>query len=932
MDIEAQALMASVRLRLFGDEAPVSIGRFVVEEAVGRGGMGIVYRAHDPQLSRTVAVKVLRPMDRGAMDPDRASRLLREARAMARFRHPNVAVVYEVGNVDVGVYIAMEFIDGTTLRKWIRERAPSWRQIVTLFIAAGRGIAAAHEAGLVHRDFKPDNVMVETKGDGQVRRVCVLDFGLARPPISHALRETIEADLSADDESITEAGTVLGTPAYMAPEQKERGIATAASDVYSFCVALHEAAYGHRPDAAPKPEATKHRVPARLGRAIERGLRREPQRRWASMRQLVAELERIVAPPRRWRWVAGAVVSAGLGALVMAGTGGEPPPADPCPSSSAQAEAVLDTTRAERIATAVAGATPFARDAWPQIERTAAGKLVAWATAADGSCEATRVDGTQTEAAFVWRSHCFEAQLQQIDAVLELVEGADPGALEHASGALAEIDPARACSETRARRLPDELPTAEQLPGVREGRVALARASALIKTARYDEAIAVAGGAVADAEALSYAPLLAEAHLTHARARVHGGKSEDAEASYYAAIEAAETSRHDEVTARAWISLVRLQAITLGRLDEADRLVKVAQGAVARLGDAPVIAADLDTARASVLGMQGKPASAVTLYARALSTYETQLSAGHPKIADTRVSLGGALRDAGRPHDSLEPVGQAVAATRARVGDHHPELADQVVMLGSSLAATGDMEGAAARFGEAVDIYERALGSDHPRLAIALVNRGNAYSQLRQFDLALPDLRRANALDEKALGPRHPYRAQGMYSLAMAHRGLGNLDEAHALLEKALQILDAAWGSDHPDLSYLLTGLSEVEASRGDHREALRRLERVRELIAEGLGPRHPRIVHGLVVAANSHLALDEPEPALKLVREAVDIGRASKGDPLELAESEFVLARALQANGEDGREYAESARRTVAGAGPHAAPLLQRIDAWLGV
>ena len=222
-DVEAAELRASVRKQLFGDDAPVSIGRYRIQERLGRGGMGIVYSAFDPQLGRRVALKVLRPGGRHKLDPDRAARLVREARAMARLSHPNVAAVYEVGSVGSKVYIAMEFIEGATLRHWLRDGERTWEEVVRIFVDAGRGLEAAHDAGLVHRDFKPDNVMVSDD-----RRVRVLDFGLARANMPNPSTEGVDTgEPSSDDgDGLTETGTVLGTPAYMAPEQATPGLAT----------------------------------------------------------------------------------------------------------------------------------------------------------------------------------------------------------------------------------------------------------------------------------------------------------------------------------------------------------------------------------------------------------------------------------------------------------------------------------------------------------------------------------------------------------------------------------------------------------------------------------------------------------------------------------------------------------------------------------
>ena len=246
------------------------VGRYVVLEKLGAGGMGVVYLAFDPELDRRIALKLIRTptQDVKATGGERAtnlrSRLVREAQALAKLSHPNVVTVYDVGVVDDDVFIAMEYVEGQAFRAWMREKSRSWREVVPLAVAAGRGLAAAHVAGLVHRDFKPDNVIIDNAG-----RAYVLDFGLAQAesdgarddrPREHELAPIGEAVVAANQEqparsghsfgsksrdSLTDADTVLGTPAYMAPEQ-HFGQTDARSDQFAFCVALYEALYAEK--------------------------------------------------------------------------------------------------------------------------------------------------------------------------------------------------------------------------------------------------------------------------------------------------------------------------------------------------------------------------------------------------------------------------------------------------------------------------------------------------------------------------------------------------------------------------------------------------------------------------------------------------------------------------------------------------------------
>ncbi len=299
-----------------------SIGRYVVLRRIGAGGMGVVYAAYDPQLDRRVALKLLRT-GVGLGEGEARARLVREAQAIAQLSHPHVVAVYDVGTAAGGdVYIAMEFVEGDTLTTWLSRWERTWREVVDMFVDAGRGLAAAHAVGLLHRDFKPDNVLVGA--DGRVR---VTDFGLARSLVTGGDDEAAAPrDLTPLRVTLTATGAVMGTPRYMAPEQLAGKDVTAAADQFSFCVALYEAVFGHHPflgDTAAKvlDEGARMRrpgdlrgAPAALLSVVTRGLDPVPARRFPSMSALLAEVGHAVRPPRR-RYVA----IAGAAALVLGG-------------------------------------------------------------------------------------------------------------------------------------------------------------------------------------------------------------------------------------------------------------------------------------------------------------------------------------------------------------------------------------------------------------------------------------------------------------------------------------------------------------------------------------------------------------------------------------------------------------------------------------
>jgi hypothetical protein len=280
------------------------IGRFVVLETLGVGGMGVVVAAYDPELDRKVALKLLRPDVAPSEGTSAArARLLREAKAMAKLRHPSVVTVFEVGEFQGQVFLAMEYVPGTTLSQWCalrREDKGGWQGILAAFAEAGRGLRAAHERGLVHRDFKPANVLV---GEDRVQ---VTDFGIA----SIDGRELVDAprlqrDIGPEDPTaVSESGVVLGTAPYMAPELHDGSPADEKTDQFAFCVALFECLYGERPfkgdgtlevsDSISKGRLqspdNRGDVPDWVHKAILRGLAHDPDHRWPSMEELVDTL------------------------------------------------------------------------------------------------------------------------------------------------------------------------------------------------------------------------------------------------------------------------------------------------------------------------------------------------------------------------------------------------------------------------------------------------------------------------------------------------------------------------------------------------------------------------------------------------------------------------------------------------------------------
>jgi serine/threonine protein kinase len=355
MDIEPRS---SAPVLVPGDQ----FGRYIIIRQIGAGGMGIVYLARDPALDRRVALKLLRA---SALSVTNApSRLVREAQTMAKLSHPNVGTIYDSGSLDGALYLAMEYVRGCTLREWQDDGPRTQAEKLAVYVQAARGLAAAHARGICHRDFKPENVLVDEHG-----RARVVDFGLARAdnlatddsvgriPLNDTLVDA--RTLSGAQQPLTQEGAVLGTPGYMAPEQIRGKVADARSDQFAFCVALFEALHGERPfrggtvreilDATEAGRVVaprrRSRVPPEVFAVLARGLSVRSEDRHSSMDTLVAALERAQTRRRRKRIVGVVAPFLAAAAAVVGFWSSRPPPT----AEERQAEAVGHFHRAQEL-------------------------------------------------------------------------------------------------------------------------------------------------------------------------------------------------------------------------------------------------------------------------------------------------------------------------------------------------------------------------------------------------------------------------------------------------------------------------------------------------------------------------------------------------------------------------------------------------------
>ena len=477
------------------------LGRYVVLEEVGRGGMGRVLRAYDPKLQREVALKEVRG---AALGSDKAARLVIEARSMAKLSHPNVVAVYDVEELDEGRFVlVMQYVAGRTLSAWLAERSRAWPDVLRAFRDAGRGLAAAHAAGLLHRDFKPANVLVAD--DGVVR---VTDFGLAKsrtaressgPSDGHRSDTAFELASISEEEGLTVEGTVMGTPRYMAPEQHEGRPLSAAADQYALCVALWEALCGAAPFSGPKLVRQKQQgpptwpggpTPRPVVQALVRGLQPEPTARWPSMQAL---LDALAYDPARRR-TSRLLVLAGIAAVGLAGTGwrvwtqaGE----KRCTAASAQAKlaGTWDDARRERAQSAVLGVeAAYAHSVWERTAHALDAYATNWTQMHVETCEATAVRGEQSAEVMDLRMACLHRARIDLGAATAVLAEADEAVVHKAHELVGRLPPLSRCADIEALQAEVEPPLPQEAEAVETIREHLAAARAARIAGQYDKA------------------------------------------------------------------------------------------------------------------------------------------------------------------------------------------------------------------------------------------------------------------------------------------------------------------------------------------------------------------------------------------------------------------------------------------------------------
>ena len=927
------------------------MGRYTILSHIGSGGMGVIYAAYDPKLDRRVALKLLRAGDDQLDDTEARTRLLREAQAMARLSHPNVIAVYDVGTFDDEVFVAMEYVPGRNLSRWLREEETGWEEVLGLFIQAGRGLAAAHASDLVHRDFKPSNVIV-----GEDGRVRVLDFGLAR---SASARPRASSDsgvaaelfeLTPEQDSlqtpVTKVGNVVGTPFYMSPEQYGTG-ADARSDQYSFCVALYEGLYGERPFGASRHSELRARalagdittpprdskVPSRYLDAIRRGLSPRPADRFPSMDALLAALT--LSRRKLWRAVVAALVTTVTVAALLVFYLRSNDHAEGCKPARDKLSAVWDEGRKLEIEAAfLATDRPYAGAAWTNVARTFDEYGAAWLAMQHDTCMATEVRHEQSEQLLDLRMLCLSDRLSELRALSNLFVSADADVVERAVQAAAGLTPVDTCANVRAltERVapPDDEASRARLTTTYE---LVAEAGALRAAGKFATGLEVAERAIAAAREIGYRPLEGEALLVKGALLLRAGDATAAEPVLREAELAASAGRDDGTAILAATQLVFAVGYRQGNHAEGDWWARTALALLERGGGDDALAGNVHFNLAVLRTLQGKYDEAEEHARLTLELRERALGKAHPLTAAAHHIIGVVLKKKGAYSEALAATQRSLDILRARLGDDHPDVAMALHNLGVIHKRLGNLEAAATNLRRALSIWERTLATDHPNIGMLLLNLGVVEASMGKNEEARAYLERARAIKVARLGPDHSSVAKTDLALGDVLHSQQQYSAALAVQRRALTDLERTLGDNHPELATALDNVATTYSDLGDYPNALDHHRRALAIRERGTGAGHPDLTRSLTGIGRAELGLGHTAAAIAALERAETIFANSEHLPARRAECRFLLAQASWQENKDralARQLAERALAAFGQAGAQYAANQRSVADWL--
>ena len=849
------------------------IGGYTVVRSLGAGGMGEVFLATDDRLRRQVAIKVVRP---GAVRDLTRDLLLREAQALARVTHPNVVTVYEVGLFGDQVFIAMEYVAGTTLREWLRAEPRAWRIAVRQLTAAARGLAAAHAANLVHRDFKPENILVGD--DGRAR---VVDFGLA---------------------GAAEVGAVAGTPAYAAPEQKAGGFGDALSDQFAFGVTLGEAVTG---------------APAWIRAIVARTTAPEPRDRFASMTDVVTALGR--DPAVRRRWIGGAVLVTGLAVIALVGWGRDREAAvDPCPGADIRLAGVWDATMQANLRTRfdVSG-RPYAKTVADRVVTALDGYGKAWVDERRDACRATAVRHEQSDAVLDLRMRCFDRRAGELAALTQVfTTSTEPLVVDRAVQAVSDLTPLASCADS-ARLAETMPPPAGSDAAIATLQARLDSVRAQIDTGKESGHVDEMQSIVQAAQAIHYPRLHAQALLLLSDAQRFTDKLADAVISLDAALETASLAHDDVLVARSAKMRVIVANLVKGP-EVALAFVPAARAAIARAGNPPSLVADLAVKHSSVLDAAGNYPAARKTAEEAHATYASGV--GTPlDLARSLNQLSLVLADQGEHDAARARLSEALAIWERELSAEHPNIGGVLLNLAILDSDAGDYVAAELHQRRSLAIWEKVYGPEHRNVASALSNLAQTLRLTKRYDEARTLGERALAIKTKVFGENHAQITTTLGVLGFIATEQRDLPAALAYHQRALAIREKTFAPAHVMLADSHDLIGDVRQEQGDLADARAHYDRAVAIWRKAVGPVHQDLARGLGSLAENDFRANRLAAAETHIREALAIDEKIFGESgVKLTYRLRLLAKVLMR----ARKFAElrdTARRWLAIAETHA-------------
>jgi tetratricopeptide (TPR) repeat protein len=840
---------------------------------------------------------------------DARARLAREAKVLARLSHPNVVEVFEIGEHHGQLFLAMELVRGMDLRRW-RDASPRSRaEILDVMLAAGRGLAAAHAAGLVHRDFKPDNVMV-----GEDGRVRVLDFGLARAafavstdsgPAERGLdepgSEPTGAATVAPEDRLTQTGVAMGTPAYMAPEQFSRVVDDPRVDQFAFGVALFEMLTGRRPFKARSYEELAkvtargelhephdHDVPRRIFRVLRRTLAPAPEDRFADMNAVLAALE-AARRPRHGRWVAlglGVAVTGTLAAVMLA----RPSDQAACPSTEQLYEELWGEPSKRPVREAILGSSvAYAEPTWQQVDAAVEDFARAWSGSRERACVELRAQAV--DAGADQRLACLRHRRMALQAALDVLGRADGTTVHNAPTTVARLPPVETCEGGTfggGTSGGDATPEHEQL----ERRLATARAH--YDMGRYAAGLQqldpLADAVRSDAPAgLRAAYLFTRGQLETAMGRALPG-AEAFEAAYFAALE----SEQLDVACRAACLVAAEPAVPYR---ERWQWAAHARAALERHGPDEELAWGYERAMCALQSDSGKLDEAIEHCERALAMVERREPEDSEATAQGLADLGTVVAVAEDRERAYALRQRALELSERTLGAQHPMVAKAANDLGFAALALGRYDEASALAERSLAIRRATLGDDHPDLVLSEHLQVRLFYEQGRYAESKALAERGLAKRQEVYGDTHPLVAKSLYALALAQEDLDENEAALASMARVAEIEEQL----HPLNIDRLPTLREqarmaFEIGAGPS-EGRKHLERAWEIVRESEIPQdHPLVLDLCHGYGETLLELGEAETALPYIERYVASPLADRIRP----HVEFVLARALVATGKD--------------------------------